>query len=181
MTKPLFSPSSDRSSQGPSVTKSNNPVDASQVTAPGDVTLYEAQLSWWPFGPSFLLALVLMAGGFSALYFRHWHYAYQWLSLTSIAGLYYFVKAMLEKWSIRARVTNRHVIVSKNLVSLHSATLNINRIESVEVHQSLFPRMLNYGNVIIRGLGSDDLILRGILAPELFKKAVMDVLEQSKL
>jgi hypothetical protein len=50
--------------------------------------------------------------------------------------------------------------------------MNMDKIESVDVDQSLIGRLFDYGDVIIRGTGAGIEPLRGIDSPLAFRNAV---------
>ena len=51
-------------------------------------------------------------------------------------------------------VTDHRVIVKRGFFSLHTVELNVDKVESVDVDQSLLGRMFGYGSVTIHGVGA---------------------------
>src|SRR5471030_2854409 len=66
---------------------------------------------------------------------------------------------------MRVKLTDRYVVLQTGLVSRHTSTVMLNRVESLDVDQSLWQRMTGYGTLTIRGTGSEDLRLAGIADP----------------
>lgn len=134
--------------------------------------LYGAGLSWWSFFIKLSIASAFVVSGAAAVHYggdsfiRH----LGWLALP---GLLAIPGLVMKKQSITAYVTARHVVVKDQLISLHTTTLNLNRVESVDIHQTFMQRILGYGTVVVRGLGSEDLELRGLARPAQFKQAVL--------
>jgi len=62
-------------------------------------------------------------------------------------------------------VTDRRVIYVHGFVQRQSIEVHMNQIESVDVDQSLFGRLLNYGDVTIRGTGTSYEPLRAVDRP----------------
>jgi len=56
-------------------------------------------------------------------------------------------------------------MAKRGLIRRHTVEMNMNKIESVDVDQTLFGRLFNYGNVTIRGTGSTFEPLHMIDAP----------------
>jgi hypothetical protein len=56
-------------------------------------------------------------------------------------------------------------IAKRGLIRRHTVEMNMNKIESVDVDQTLLGRLFNYGNVTIRGTGSTFEPLHMIDAP----------------
>jgi len=69
-------------------------------------------------------------------------------------------------------VTNQRVIRKTGLLSLHTVEINLDRIESVDVDQSLLGRMLGFGTVTIHGTGSRWDPLRNLADPLAFRNAI---------
>ena len=56
-------------------------------------------------------------------------------------------------WTTEIAVTNRRVIYKRGLISRHTAEMNMDKVASVEVDQSIFGRLWGYGSVRILGTG----------------------------
>jgi hypothetical protein len=160
-------------------TMQDNPQGLGQPEQDGacayDATvLYGGGLSWWGFFIPLSVACALVLAGFAATHYggdtfiRH----AVWLALL---GLLAIPSLVMKKQSISAYVTARHVVFKDQLFSLHMTTLNINRVESVDIHQTFMQRVLRYGTVVVRGLGSEDMELRGLARPAKFKEAVLTI------
>jgi uncharacterized membrane protein YdbT with pleckstrin-like domain len=63
------------------------------------------------------------------------------------------IKEWLEQWVTEIAVTDRRVIYKTGLIRRQTAEMNMDKIESVKVDQSLLGRLLNYGSIDIRGTG----------------------------
>jgi uncharacterized membrane protein YdbT with pleckstrin-like domain len=63
------------------------------------------------------------------------------------------IKEWLEQWITEIAVTDRRVIYKTGLIRRQTAEMNMDKIESVKVDQSLLGRLLNYGSIDIRGTG----------------------------
>jgi uncharacterized membrane protein YdbT with pleckstrin-like domain len=77
------------------------------------------------------------------------------LGLASIVGRIIFVavKEWLQQWITEIAVTDRRVIVKTGLIRRHTAEMNMDKVESVTVYQSVLGRLLGYGSVHVRGTG----------------------------
>ena len=79
---------------------------------------------------------------------------YHWKIFFSLGGLLtLFIGPALARWSDEFVVTNKRVIVKTGLISRKTLEMNLNKIESVNVDQSIMGRMLDYGTVTIIGTG----------------------------
>ena len=62
-------------------------------------------------------------------------------------------------------VTNRRVIYKTGLIRRQTNEMNMDKVESVQIDQSILGRMLDYGNVTILGTGEGFETLRTIASP----------------
>jgi uncharacterized membrane protein YdbT with pleckstrin-like domain len=80
-------------------------------------------------------------------------------ALIAIAvGLFFGIVSLIGAWWQRfiteVVVTNRRIIYKRGFLKRQTFEMNMEKVESVRVDQSIFGRMLGYGTVIIRGTGS---------------------------
>jgi uncharacterized membrane protein YdbT with pleckstrin-like domain len=79
---------------------------------------------------------------------------YHWKIFFSLGGLFtIFIAPALARWSDEFVVTNKRVIVKTGIISRKTLEMNLNKIESVNVDQSIMGRLLNYGTITIIGTG----------------------------
>ena len=82
------------------------------------------------------------------------------------------IKEWLEQWITEIAVTDRRVIYKTGLISRQTAEMNMDKIESVKVDQSLLGRLLNYGSIHIRGTGEGMGHLDYISSPILLRNTI---------
>jgi hypothetical protein len=63
------------------------------------------------------------------------------------------------------KVTDRRIILKRGFIRRHTIEMNMQKVESVDVDQTLIGRLFNYGNVTIHGTGSSFENLRMIDPP----------------
>src|SRR5262249_35048987 len=66
----------------------------------------------------------------------------------------FWITAWLGRLTTEIAVTTRRVIVKYGLIERSTMELSGRKIESVQVDQSIFGRLLDYGTVIARGTGT---------------------------
>jgi len=69
-------------------------------------------------------------------------------------------------------VTNNRVIGKKGIIRRQTYEYGLNKIESIEVKQSILGRIFSYGDIVLIGSGSSNLIIPAIKNPEEFKKQI---------
>ena len=80
--------------------------------------------------------------------------------------------AWLRQWGGEFAVTNRRVIVKLGFISRRTIEINMSKVESVEVNQDIFGRMLNYGTIVVIGTGGTREPFAQIDDPLAFRRAV---------
>jgi uncharacterized membrane protein YdbT with pleckstrin-like domain len=69
---------------------------------------------------------------------------------------------MVPVWVTEIAVTNRRAIYKKGLVRRQANEMNMDKVESVQINQSILGRMLDYGDVTVLGTGEGFETLRTI-------------------
>jgi uncharacterized membrane protein YdbT with pleckstrin-like domain len=124
------------------------------VLQPGERVVVRARLHWivyWPAIALLVLGLVLLAWeqslGASAM-------------LIQITAVIFFVLAVVSffyawfiRWITEIAVTDRRIIYKRGFITRHTAEMNMDKVASVDVDQSILGRMLDYGTVHVLGTG----------------------------
>ena len=130
----------------------------------GESILREARMSWWALWPRVFLGVVgLVLVGWGLL--RQDSMGYYVAGFGGLACLWFVGGALLRRGAMNVKLTPRYIVLQTGLVSRHTSTVMLNRVESLDVDQSLWQRMTGYGTLTIRGTGSEDLRLVGIGDP----------------
>jgi uncharacterized membrane protein YdbT with pleckstrin-like domain len=82
-------------------------------------------------------------------------------ALAAIAWLRGFV----QRSTTEVAVTDRRIIFKRGVLRRHTVEMNMDKVESVNVDQSIMGRIFNYGTVLIHGTGGDLEPLRNIAGP----------------
>jgi uncharacterized membrane protein YdbT with pleckstrin-like domain len=69
-------------------------------------------------------------------------------------GVIFLIAAFIRRAATEIVVTDRRVIFKTGIVQRHTMEMNMNKVETVDVVQSILGRVFNYGTVLIRGVGS---------------------------
>ncbi len=113
--------------------------------------LAEGKLHWiifWPAIACFVVAAI--AAGFSGIAGIIGALV---AIILALIGLFLAAKEGLQRWGTEIAVTDRRVIYKTGLIRRHTAEMNMDKVESVIVNQSLIGRLLDFGSVHIRGTG----------------------------
>jgi len=92
-------------------------------------------------------------------------------------GLIFLGVAWIRMRTTELAVTNRRVIVKFGLIRRDTIEIQVARIESVQVHQSVGGRLLGYGDVVFSGAGTPQVSIPQAADPIGFRKAVVSAQE----
>lgn len=91
--------------------------------------------------------------------------------ITWLIALYEFLRLR----AIEQGVTNKRVIYKTGIIGRKSEEMKLTSIETVEIEQGVFGRMLNFGDVKVTGRGISDLVFRRIHDPLAVKRQIESV------
>jgi uncharacterized membrane protein YdbT with pleckstrin-like domain len=145
-----------------------------QVLQPDETVRFRTNVHWFVY-----LAAIAALGVGAALggwYFWNDQQGLVLLLSTLVfltAGFLLAIAAWLKRFGTEIAVTNRRVIYKTGLIRRHTTEINMDKIESVDVDQSVLGRLFGYGTVTIRGTGEAVEPLRDIADPIDFRNAIM--------
>ena len=67
-----------------------------------------------------------------------------------------FLYAWFIRWITEIAVTDRRVIYKRGFITRHTEEMNMDKVESVDVDQSILGRLLDYGTVHVIGTGGHE-------------------------
>jgi uncharacterized membrane protein YdbT with pleckstrin-like domain len=76
------------------------------------------------------------------------------------------------RWTNEIVVTDRRVIYAHGFIQRHTVEVHMDKIESVDVDQTVMGRILDYGDVTIRGTGTTLEPIREVDRPIAFRNEV---------
>ena len=107
---------------------------------------------------------------------HHWTaYILVWVMALTVILLPFALYRWLALRGIEQAVTNKRVIRKTGIISRHSEEMKVGSIETVEILQSIWGRILGYGTVKVTGRGISDVVFPGIDEPLAVKRAIESV------
>jgi uncharacterized membrane protein YdbT with pleckstrin-like domain len=94
-------------------------------------------------------------------------------------GLIFLLIAFIRYKTTELAVTNKRVIAKFGFISRKTVEININKVESIQVHQDSLGRIFNYGSLIISGAGTPQAPISGISKPMDFRRLFMETQDQA--
>jgi membrane protein YdbS with pleckstrin-like domain len=140
-----------------------NYVDS--ILEPDERIVYRTKPSWTLYAPAALLtacALVISIVGVNYQFEAAGAFIAAVLALAAIVS---FIPAWFRRATTEIAVTDRRIILKRGFIRRHTVEMNMQKVETVDVDQTLIGRLFNFGNVTIRGTGSTFETIRKIDAP----------------
>jgi uncharacterized membrane protein YdbT with pleckstrin-like domain len=138
-----------------------------KILLPDEQVRAVGRLHWAIYIRAWLLLLLGGAAALAAVYYRNagaetGQSAYESLPIglaaVSAVLLVLGVVALLGAWARQSTteivVTDRRIIFKSGFVRRRTMEMNMNKVETVDVVQSIGGRMFNFGTILIRGTGS---------------------------
>ena len=94
-------------------------------------------------------------------------------AFVGLVGLLSFLRAWFKRWTTEIAVTNRRIIYKRGFIRRRTVEMNMDKVESVDVDQSIAGRLFGYGTVVVRGTGGGIEPLYKIDNPLEFRNAVI--------
>ncbi|MHC2624039.1 putative membrane protein YdbT with pleckstrin-like domain [Bradyrhizobium huanghuaihaiense] len=146
-----------------------------EILQPGERVLYSTNAHWIFYFPAivaWIVALVLLilsrqvaADGLVILCLIA-------AGVAALPALFWTVKGWFHRFSTETDVTNLRVVHKTGFIKRRTFEMALDKVESVDVDQSILGRILNYGDVTIRGVGEGIETIRTIASPLAFRSSI---------
>jgi uncharacterized membrane protein YdbT with pleckstrin-like domain len=93
-------------------------------------------------------------------------------AVAGLAALYWSATAWFHRWTTETDVTNMRVVHKTGFIKRRTFEMSLDKVESVDVNQSILGRILNYGDVTIQGVGEGTQTISTISRPLAFRTAI---------
>lgn len=147
------------------------------VLQPGETVRFKTNYHWVAFIPGVgLLVLAVLSYWWSGRP-NTWYALWISLAVLLLAGaVILLVYAAYRRWITEIAITDLRVIYKTGLLTRLTDEMPLGKVENIEITQSIFGRVLDYGNVDVQGtgaigIGSDK--LRRIASPLAFRDHIL--------
>jgi len=146
------------------------------ILQPGEKVLYSTNahgifflpaLELWIVAAVFLALSGMVPAG-SPLLLVCWAMA----AILALIALYKTVTAWFHRWTTETDVTNLRVVHKTGFITRKTFEMSLDKIESVDVDQSIAGRIFDYGDVTILGVGKSEEKLQTVTSPLAFRNAI---------
>src|SRR3954447_15049209 len=146
-----------------------------QILQPGEKVLYSTNAHWIFFWPAIagwvltaaFLALSRMVGADVPMLV-----CLSLAAISAIFALYKTATAWFHRWTTETDVTNLRVVHKTGFITRQTFEMSLDKIESVDVDQSIPGRLFDYGDVTITGVGKSEEKLKTIASPLAFRNSI---------
>jgi len=147
-----------------------------RVLQPGETIVYATQLHWVVFLRTILLLIVCVILAGAAVSTSDNQNISLALAIAAIifallavsAGL----RAFIRRSTTELAITDHRVIYKTGLLARHTVEMNRDKVESVDVDQTVSGRIFGYGTIIVRGVGGSLEPIRNIGDPLTFRSYI---------
>jgi uncharacterized membrane protein YdbT with pleckstrin-like domain len=146
-----------------------------EILQPGEKVLYSTNAHWMFYLPAiaaWIVALILLVLSRVTTTEGIVLLCLSGSAVMAIAGLYWSVKAWFHRWTTETDVTNLRVIHKTGFITRKTFEMSLDKVESVDVNQSILGRILNYGDVTILGVGEGKQTISTIASPLAFRNSI---------
>jgi len=129
------------------------------ILSSGETVKYRASVSIWSLIPLLFIGLIL-----TIVYF----------------GPIFWIIAWIRYKTTELAITNKKIIAKFGFIQRDTIELLLQKVESIQVKQSILGRIFGYGSIIVSGSGNPQAPIPGISNPMEFRRQVMELLESSE-
>lgn len=138
----------------------------------GETLRFRGHVHWIIFLP----VLLLTCAGLAVFFF------FNQLVICSILlffAIFRFVTDFIYFFSTELAVTDQRIISKFGFIRRRTFELNLNRVTSLNVQQTVLGRLLNYGDIFVQGMGGISIPVPAITDPLTFRKWVLREVEEA--
>jgi uncharacterized membrane protein YdbT with pleckstrin-like domain len=147
-----------------------------EILQPGEMVLYSTNAHWMFYLPAMgawavaviLLILSWVTAAVQGLFLLCLASA----TVIALVALYLSFKGWFHRWTTETDVTNMRVVHKTGFIKRRTFEMALDKIESVDVNQSILGRLLNYGDVTVNGVGEGRETIRTIASPLAFRSSI---------
>jgi len=128
-----------------------------QILRSDEVIRYVGKLHWVVYSAAinaFVFFVVLLIIGLTSSNENVSGWCYIGALIMAITSLCAAVKAWIRRRTTEIVATDKRIVLKVGLLSRRTIELNLAQVESVDVRQSLWGRVFDYGDILVRGTGT---------------------------
>jgi len=146
-----------------------------EILQPGEKVLYSTNAHWMFYLPAlaaWIVAVILFALSRATIVEGVILLCLASSAVVALVALYWTARAWFHQWTTETDVTDRRVVHKTGFIKRRTFEMALDKIESVDVNQSILGRILDYGDVTIMGVGEGRESIETIASPLAFRNAI---------
>jgi uncharacterized membrane protein YdbT with pleckstrin-like domain len=157
----------------------------------GEALIFKTRLHWWLIAANTIYAVLLTFFGFSCLTSLATagvspnstrtaanNYAFVVWTCVGVFTILTGIGSLINVTSSEFGVTTRRVIMKSGLIRRKTLELNLAKVESIEVKESLLGRILDFKTVLLIGSGGTRQRFQYVADADLFKRYVVEQMDR---
>ncbi|MFZ0737026.1 MAG: PH domain-containing protein [Candidatus Acidiferrales bacterium] len=155
---------------------------------PGETVIYQTRLHWIVMLGHIVVGCLLLAlPGALLIYYalnqtgieiKTLHIMEGGGAALIVCGIVTILVGMVRRSATEMAVTNRRVVIKTGLASRKTIEMLLNKVESIEVSETAFGRMLGYGTIVVIGTGGTPEPFHKVAHPLEFRSQVQQQIEK---
>ena len=145
------------------------------ILQPGEKVLYSTNAHWMFFLPAiaaWVVAVVFLVLSRMVAAHALMSVCLAFAAVAGLVALYWTATAWFHRWTTETDVTNMRVVHKTGFIKRRTFEMSLDKVESVDVNQSILGRVLNYGSVTVRGVGEGAETIDTIASPLDFRNHI---------
>lgn len=146
-----------------------------EILQPGERVLYSTNAHWifhFPAILAWIVALALFVASRQIDIYSVMVLCLLGSGLVALAALYWTVRGWFHRFTTETDVTNLRVVHKTGFIKRRTFEMALDKVESVDVNQTILGRILNYGDVTINGVGEGRETISTIASPLAFRSSI---------
>lgn len=146
-----------------------------EILQPGEKVLYSTNAHWMFYLPAiaaWIVAIGLLVLSRYTTVDTLMMLCLAGAALVAIAALYWTVTAWFRRSTTETDVTNFRIVHKTGFIKRRTFEMSLDKVESVDVNQTIMGRIMNYGDVTILGVGEGRETIRTIASPLAFRNSI---------
>lgn len=93
-------------------------------------------------------------------------------ALLAAVGLFWLASAWFRRWTTETDVTSLRVVHKEGFIKRNTFEMSLDKVESVDVAQSILGRIFGWGDVTVKGVGEGHKRMKMIASPLQFRNHI---------
>lgn len=145
-----------------------------KILQPKEEILAVGRMHWIVYVPGAVLLLLSIGIALSGAVAPERGFIFTFIGgAVGLFGVYVLIGSWIEAVTTEIAVTNRRVIHKRGLIRRETGEMNMEKVESVNVDQTILGRVLGYGSIVVRGTGAGIEGLHHIADPLSLRSAII--------